>query len=444
MKEKKLSDAAEIVFESDDRFSDWFGYYNYDPLNHNQTKMLCNRAPKDGIAPERGVEIELGYYEIQTGKWHHIGYSDSWNWQQGAMMQWIPGHGNENKVIYNCSRDGHLVSKIVDIVTRETRILNWPIYGLTPDGKKSITLNLERSYWCRAYHYESVINPAYDCLVPEDDGIFEIDLERNERRRIVSIQSIISKDYCPEFDQMKHWVEHIMVSNDGMRFCFLHRFSPEFNVNLYQTRLFVADIDGENLQIIDNWDKVDWSHFGWNGKDFAIYTVQNNLVASAYKDLGQASTNTLSIKQVIFRLAAKISRLLPASIRRALKGGKAYYQYYQLSDTGKYELSEVFDDPLFNIDGHPSFTNDNRYMITDSYPDDKQYQRLIVYDSETHQGMLLAKFYAYYHKNPASCDLHPKLSRCNDFVVVDSAYNARHHMVMIRLDWDKIKKQISR
>lgn len=79
MKTKILTDSIELLFESDKNTSNWFGYYNYDPLNHDQTKMLCNRAPKDGVASQKGVEIELGYYNIPSGEWHHIGYSDSWN-----------------------------------------------------------------------------------------------------------------------------------------------------------------------------------------------------------------------------------------------------------------------------------------------------------------------------------------------------------------------------
>lgn len=438
-----FSEYIKPVFKTDDNSSNWFGYYNYDTLNYDQTKMLCNRLPVDGIAPQKGMSIELGYYDIPSGDWHHIGESDSWNWQQGAMMQWLPGEGNEKKVIYNCSCDGQLVAKIYDIATGESKDINWSIYGITPDGKKSISLNLERSYWCRAYHYESVVNPKYDCRIAEDDGIFEIDLENNTRKRIISIQDIIATDPRPDFPTLKHWVEHIMINKTGTKFCFLHRFSPEFNVNLYQTRLFIADIDGSNLQVISDWDKVDWSHFGWNRDSFSIYSVANNKVASTYKDLGQSSTKKVTLKQLVFKILVKVAKIMPASIRKKLKGGKSYYQYYEMDTEGKFVLKELFNQSFFNIDGHPSFTEDGRYMITDSYPDDKQFQRLIVFDIETKKGIVIAQLFANYHKTPASCDLHPKLCRNNQYLVVDTAYDDKHHMIMFELDWNKIKKQIS-
>ena len=443
MKKKILTDAVELVFETDKKTSNWFGYYNYDPLNLDQSKILCNRAPKDGVAPQKGAEIELGYYDIVSGKWHHLAYSDSWNWQQGAMLQWLPGAGNENKVIYNCSLNGHLISRILDISTGETKNIDWPIYGITPDGKKSIALNMERSYWCRAYHYESVANEEYNCRVADDDGIFEIDLEANKKKKIVSIQDVINTDSRPEFALLKHWVEQIMINKEGTKFCFLHRFSPEYDVKLYQTRLFIADIDGNNLQIIDNWDKVDWSHFGWSTNGFSIYAVENNKIASSYKELGRDTTNKPNLKQVIFKVLVMMARALPASVRKKIKGGKSYYQYYESDNNGQFKLKDIFNQDCFNIDGHPSFTNNGRYMITDTYPDNHQYQRLIVYDTITRKALIIAKLFAFYHGTPASCDLHPKLCKNNQYVMVDSAYNEYHHLMLFRLNWDKIKKQIS-
>ena len=49
-------------------------------------------------------------------------------------------------------------------------------------------------------------------------------------------------------------------------------------------------------------------------------------------------------------------------------------------------------------------------MITDSYPDSDGNQRLMVFDSQTLKGIIIAKLAAPLYWNPASCDLHPKLS----------------------------------
>lgn len=439
-----LSKYINKVFETPSKEgSEWFGYYNYDTLNGDQTKLLANRSKVDGVAPQKGITIELGYYEIATGEWQKIGESDSWNWQQGAMMQWLP----DDSIIYNTSENDHLVAKIYDIKTKETRTIDWAIYGITPDGKKSITLDLERSYWCRAYHYQSVANPDVDGAVVESDGIFEIDLINNTRKRIISIHDVIKAEYQPYFDDCKHWIEHIMISKNGKYFCFLHRFSPIADVYKYETRICIANIDGSNLHVMPNWKKFEWSHFGWCVDDaFSIYTVQTNAMTNKFKAADRSETKAASgfnIKGTIVKCLTFAKNMLPPSVRRMIKGQANYYQYYTCDSNGIFSLSSDIRLKMFNIDGHPSFTNNGRYMITDSYPDSKQYQHLMVYDTHTHKGLVLADLYAYYHGNPASCDLHPKLCANNKYIVVDTAYDEKHHMIVLELDWDLIKSKIS-
>jgi len=443
MKQYKLNKPyIKQIFTTPDNSSRWFGYYNYDVLNHNQSKLLCNFTSVDGVEPEKGMQISVGYYSLVDTKWHEIGVSDSWNWQQGCMAQWLPG--DRDRVVFNFSDGTRLKSKIVDIDSGEETEFDYPIYGITPDGKASITIEMERSYWCRAYHYQSIANKKMDVNILSGDGIFHLDLAIGTRNLIIPIEDIIAIDSRPDFKNMKHWVEHIMINDSGTKFCFLHRFSPSYNVNLYQTRLFIADIDGSNLQLIPDWDKTDLSHFGWNGEEFAIYTVENNKVASTYKEMGQntASSNG-SLKQRVFKLIANIAKIFPPSVRKKIKGGKSYYNYYKVNSSGRYELAFKIGGKVFDIDGHPSFTNDRNYMITDTYPDADGFQHLVICNLRNMKKLELGRFPAYYHKTSASCDLHPKLSHNNDYVAVDSAYNERHHTILFRLNWAKIKENIS-
>lgn len=421
--------------------SEWFGYYNYDTLNYDQTKMLCNRSKVDGVAPEKGMTIELGFYDILTGEWHHIDESDSWNWQQGAMLQWLPGNGNENKVIFNRSDGEHLRSRIVDIQTGEKKDIDWPVYGITPDGNKSITLELERSYWCRAYHYQSIANPVQEGRVIDSDGIFEIDLNNNSRKRIVNIAEIISICNEPEFDAQKHWLEHIMISPDGTKFCFLHRYSPIDNVFYYTTRLFVCDIDGSNIQLMGNPNSIDRSHFGWaEDNSFVIYSYKKGFFSKTPGLSAILHTKPINLKHLFCRSYLAICARLPKPIYHRLANTGSLYQYFRQSASGKYQLDSNWNYKAFEIDGHPSFTKDCRYMITDTYPGKDGYQRLIAFDRITRKSVTLATHYANLWGNPASCDLHPKLSSNNDYVVVDSAFCDKHHMVVYKIDWQSLKR----
>ena len=391
--------------------------------------------------------IELGYYELPNGIWHHIGETDSWNWQQGAMMQWLPGAENESKVIYNCSRDGHLISRIHDIVTGKDRELDWPIYGITPDGKKSISLDLERSFWCRAYHYQSVVNPEKKGRVLKGDGIFEIDIENNSRKLLIDIEDIIALEPDNNFGEMKHWVEHIMINPAGTRFCFLHRYSPIDNVLQYRTRICVANIDGTDLQVIPGWNTYMWSHFGWQSEDsFAIYTYKR---PSFYKKFDSPvrskgkSSNKVSIKLFIRNFALGIRNIIPKSLLKMIIPKNSYYQHYVMDETGKYKLEGAWVKSYFDVDGHPSFTNDGSYMLTDSYPDRNNYRRFVVYNTITRKGLVIAKMPENKQGENVACDLHPKLSKDNRYVVFDNTSLGKHSMILFQIDWKSIDKLLS-
>lgn len=442
----KLSKYITTIYETPAGTGSWFGYYNYDTLNRDQTKMLSNRTTNDARKIEKGMCIEVGYYDIPSGEWHKIGESDSYNWPQGAMLQWLPGKGNENKVIYNTSNGEKNIAKIVDVNTLDEKTIDWSIYGLTSDGKKSITLQFERSHWCRAYHYESVDDDKYDGRVFDGDGIFEIDLEKNTRKRIITIQQVIDIDKEAYFDKAKHWLEHIMISPNGKRFCFLHRFTIG-ELDEYETRLFIANIDGTELQIIDGWRDFYWSHFGWNGDDaFTIYsykTNKHNLVLSRLNTIFDDAKNkrTIDIKQYLKFLHALIPNGMKSWMKRIIKGPTTYYQYYKI-ENDKAVLVDNFTDLLFEIDGHPSFTMDMKYMITDSYPDTHQYRRLLIYNLETKKTLLLGKLYAGLYNKSGTCDLHPKLCKDNNYLAIDTAYDGQHHMILFRVDWKSVKEKI--
>ena len=431
MERRRIGQQLELVFESKSDQAEWFGYYNYGVLNADQTKMLCNRADVDGVAVEKGMSIELGYYDIVSGDWHHIGTSDSWNWQQGAMLQWLPRQ-KEDIAIYNSSQNGRLIAKIHNTTTGEERVINWPIYGITPDGKKSISIELERSYWCRAYHYMSVANPAMDGRVLDSDGIFEIDLEQNTRKRIISIQDIIACDYDSEFEKMKHWLEHVMISPSGKRFCFLHRFSPIDNVYDYTTRVCIANIDGTNLQVVSGWKKYNWSHFWWITDDeFVIYTYENSRFGKLKSLHEIISEKPLSLKKLTQRVSLNLSYKLPMPLGKLFGRGDSYYQYYTLSEEGLFRLKGKWANKHFRIDGHPSFSVGGEFMITDTYPDKKGFQHLYRFNVKTHKLDDMAQLYAAFSGNSASCDLHPKVSK-NNFIAVDTAYDGRHHLLLFR------------
>jgi len=448
MRDLKTSKYITKKFETpSNEFAEWFGYYNYDPLSSDGSKILCNRSKTENCRYSAADVIEVGYYDVSSNTWHKIGTTNSWNWQQGAMMQWLPGIGNEDKVIYNCSKGNHLTARIYDISTGIEKDIDWSIYGITPDGKKSISIDLERSYWCRAYHYQSVANQEKEGRVVDGDGIFDIDLENNTRKLLIPIQDIIEIDSRSYFNNRKHWLEHVMISKDGSKFCFLHRFSPIDNVLTYETRLIIANIDGSDMQVIPNWERYVWSHFGWNGNDsFAIYCYgYDRPVPSNQAEVAKSNgTNTKESQLVKLKreVRALVRNFVPFSVIRAIRGAMQYYQYYQLDTNGFYTLVRNFDNQCFGIDGHPSFTTDGKFMITDTYPDKHNIRRLMILNTENNKTITVAQFRENNMLGCAQCDLHPKLSRDNQYIMVDTTDSGGHSLILFGLNWPLIINEL--
>ena len=72
-------------------------------------------------------------------------------------------------------------------------------------------------------------------------------------------------------------------------------------------------------------------------------------------------------------------------------------------------------------DGHPSYSYDNKMILTDTYPNKKRKQHLFVYDVNDRQLKLVDKLYSpFKYFNDERCDLHPRWSMDNKYICVDT------------------------
>ena len=121
----------------------WFGYYDklqVDPTGRFALGMEVDFEHRSPVAED---QISLGIVDMEDGdSWRHIGSTQAWCWQQGCMLQWIPG--SDREIIYNDRDDGRFVSRIVDVTTGGTRTLPKPVYTLSPDGRTAVGTDFRR------------------------------------------------------------------------------------------------------------------------------------------------------------------------------------------------------------------------------------------------------------------------------------------------------------
>ncbi|HKJ79351.1 MAG TPA: hypothetical protein VKA10_07435, partial [Prolixibacteraceae bacterium] len=361
----------------------------FDPTNRF---VLCMEVDFEMRSPRKEDVIKMGYIDLHNNdKWTEIGESRSWGWQQGCMLQWVPGSSSE--VIWNDRRGDKFISIIKDIKTGETKTLEKAIYSLSTDGKSAIGTDFARiQNYRKGYGYPGGTDPYKKQNAPQKSGIYKIDLESGKAHLILSYHDISKIPNAGEdISEKWHYFNHLLVSPDSKRFIFLNRWwdapiadevlanPEEYNKirNNYTTRMFTAGMDGKDVYLLDPSGKT--SHFIW--KDPKHIT---------------AWTRPIGKESGFWEFKDKTTH-----IRRVGKGA-------------------------MKVNGHNTFlpgTNDE-WILNDTYPQgDAREQVPYLYHEKTDKRIDLGRFHEPKEYNGEwRCDLHPRASNDGNFICIDSTH----------------------
>jgi len=364
----------------------WFGYYDklqFDPAGRY---VLGNQVRFEGRSPRAEDEIRVGMVDTGDGdRWVELGATKAWNWQQGCMLQWVPG--SKTDVLWNDRVDGEFVSHIVNVKTGKKRTIPAAVYTLSPDGKWGITCDFRRLNDVRpGYGYAGVPDPNANVLIPEDVGIWKVDLATGKRTLLVSVADAARIPYPGGYSKgAKHWFNHLLISPDGRRFIFLHRWRGDKEGRSFSTRLFTADANGKDLYITDPHGKT--SHFVWRDAQ--------HILAWAWH---------------------------PSQ-------GDKFYLYRD-----KTEQVEAVGPDVMTVNGHCTYVpkTGNRWILNDTYPDKNRNQNVYLFDTKTGTRRELGSFASPPpYTGEWRCDTHPRTSPDGKKVVIDSPHNGGRQMYMI-------------
>ena len=348
----------------------WFGYYDkleFDPTNRY---VLGMEVDFEHRSPTPQDSIAVGMVDLSDGdRWIELGRSSAWCWQQGSMLQWIPG--SQSEVLWN-DRDGdHFCCRILDVKSRKLRTIPHPVYAVSPDGKTAVSLDFSRLNDVRpGYGYCGIPDPYADQPAPENSGIYRVDIESGSQEMILSLAEIAA--FGPRMATMegaKHKFNHLLFSPDGSRFIFLHRWTgPKGR----QTRMFTATPEGKDLRIVD--DNGLTSHFMWRDPQHIL----------------------------------------------ALSHQRTHGTRFYLFEDGGQRTIEVVGKNAMTSDGHCSYLPGNEWILNDTYPQEG-FQHVYLYHVPTGREVSLGHFRAPpQYVGEWRCDTHPRHSRDGRMVVIDA------------------------
>jgi len=185
------------------------------------------------------------------------------------MLQWL-GPDFKDRIIYNDMINGNYVSIIYNVFTAEKRVLDLPVYTVSSEGKYALSLNFSRLQRMRpGYGYSLLPDRTEGEFYPEDDGIYILDIEKNESNLIISLQDIVNCSWEENFKGLEHRINHLDFNPEGSRFSFIHRYKYKGETH---SRLFTADINGDDIYCLAD-DKM-VSHTCWKNNRELLYSLR--------------------------------------------------------------------------------------------------------------------------------------------------------------------------
>jgi len=321
-----------------------------------------------GRLPTEKDVAALGVVDLSDGN-RFIPLTDTrcWNFQEATMAHWLGG-SLKDCFIYNDLVEGSFASIVFDVTSKRKRVVPHPVSAVSLDGKWAVSINYARLRLTRPdYGYGGGGQDARQAVTwPEDDGLWLVNLETGEARLIVSVASV--RDRMPQVKDPKAlaYFCHTVFSRDGNKIFWLARSVENLEgqkvVRKWETTSFVCNRDGSNV--------VRCFPDGWGGSHFNWLDGERLMVTAKYND-------------------AVFSHVL-------FTPGKEDY-----GRLGK---------GLLDFDGHGVFSDDGRWMATDTYPDKLFERKLMVLRMSDQAVLPLGAFFVpeIYREQYSRCDLHPR------------------------------------
>lgn len=403
-----------VVAETPQDRAHFFGFHDVTPWNPAGDALVVLRTdPKLRDLPA-GEIAEVCVWQPGQGP-VPVSVTTAWNYQMGARAQWLP----DGSLVHNVVENGELRALKVDPARDFTTPLAFAVGAIDVAGRESVSPHYGRlaRHW-PAYGVPGTQSPSADVAVPTDDGLWKLNLETNTVELFLSVAEVAAFEPLSVPADIPQFLTHPLYSPSGNRIAFLHRFLTADHATY--TRLVVVDRDGSNMRILAE-EKV--SHFCFRDDDTILVWARRmaGAIAAARRNGWLASP--------LLRPALKMARKLKGGMRQTL-----IREHYFLIPVTNPSGRKIIGREMLPVDGHPMYRpDDDRWFVTDTYPDDTGHQALMLFDMENSERVDIGSFLSDLSVGDGDikCDLHPRWSRDGAQICVDTSREGVRQCVIV-------------
>lgn len=285
-----------------------------------------------------------------------------WNWQQGCRLMWV-NYNSRSMLSYNDVEKNNYISRLIDPSTKQVLSFDWPVYDIADGCKYALSCDFSRLGKMRpGYGYTILDNRELD------NNIYVCNYDTNTKKICVS-QDMISRilaENCIKNNVENSYINHICISPNGESFIF---FYIEIIERKHKAFLFFYSFAEQELSMLES--ELIVSHYCWIDNEKILVTAYDSGWNCKYYLYGKNGRTTIRNKHLL-------------------------------------------------VDGHPTYIG-NDEIITDTYPDEHGFQRVLKCNLYSNNAEQIAKVYHTGNRREEKrCDLHPKVDPENRIIVIDT------------------------
>ena len=358
----------------------FFGYYAVNAWDKSGRYHLALETDFHDHRPRVGDVAQVGLLDSTNGQFERLSQTAAFNLQQGSMMFWIDAGAGE-EFTHNDWEDGRLVSRAINPHSGGRRTIDGALAAVSPAGPVGIGLNFARMALCRpVVGYAGPLRADQIQRIPDDDGLWRLDLATGRRELMLSIAQVIAARRVELTGPA--WFNHVYINPAGRRVMFVCRIrtTPMDQESEWVTSMWTVNLDGTGLHCqipYGHWV----SHFAW-----------------------------LDDRRILVSTDAP--------------GEPEFYSVTDGQDDFKPFGGGV-------LTGHAAFSPNGRWIVFDTGPDRQSRRQVALYDLVTQRHLSLGHFH---HPPPfrgdIRCDPHPRWRADGRAITFDSIHEGTRQIYL--------------